>query len=631
MLKTTLPHSGYRILRSLLLCLMLISLLTGTRSTVLAQGGKPWAWGSNDAGQLGDGTNTNRTTPVQVSGLTGVVQVAGGVRHTLALKSDGTVWAWGRNSSGELGDGTTAERHIPVQVSGITGALQVAVGHQHSLAVKSDGTVWAWGYNGFGQLGDGTNNDRNIPFQISGITKIVQVAGGENHSLAAQSDGMVWSWGQNQKGQLGDGTNTNRNTPVQVSGLTSVAQIAAGYYHSLAIGTVKVQDTVSIASNITLLYGKITLVSTLKNKSSGKTIPNRPIAFTLNGNAVGTANTDASGKAYLLVPNSTDYGVGAYPFTTSFAGNALYNPSNASATLTVAKTSTLTTVGATAGSPGETKYLTATLTRSTDSTPLVNQTLTFKLDGVAIGTATTDGTGVASLSYKFDGLSIGSHTLTAKFAGDANQGASAGTGTVTVTPAATTLVANSASGRPGDTVNLVATLTRTSDKAAVAGETVSFSLVGSVVGTALTDSSGKATLAYKIGESFPVGNVTLTASFAGDSNYLTSTSPKRSLTIKKAQAKLAPNNATGKQGATVTLNATLYRTTDKAGIAGRAVRFQIDSVDAGSGTTDGNGVVNVSYTIPSTLTVGKHTITTIFDGDAFYLAYSGSGNTLTVK
>ncbi|MCX6380540.1 MAG: RCC1 domain-containing protein [Armatimonadetes bacterium] len=85
MLKTTLYHSGYRILRSLLLCLMLISLLAGTRSTALAQGGKAYAWGGNYQGQLGDGTTTNRNKPVQVSGLTGVTQVAGGGFHSLSV------------------------------------------------------------------------------------------------------------------------------------------------------------------------------------------------------------------------------------------------------------------------------------------------------------------------------------------------------------------------------------------------------------------------------------------------------------------------------------------------------------------------------------------------------------------
>ncbi len=85
--------------------------------------------------------------------------------HSLALKSDGTVWAWGWNGYGQLGDGTTTSRYTPVQVSGLTGVVAIAAGYYHSLALKSDGTVWAWGRNVYGQLGDGTTTSRYTPVQ----------------------------------------------------------------------------------------------------------------------------------------------------------------------------------------------------------------------------------------------------------------------------------------------------------------------------------------------------------------------------------------------------------------------------------------------------------------------------------
>jgi alpha-tubulin suppressor-like RCC1 family protein len=198
--------------------------------------GTVWAWGHNTEGQLGDGTVTQRHTPVQTSGLIGVVAIASGVAlHSLALKSDGTVWAWGRNGDGELGDGTTANRNTPVRVSGLTGVMAIAAGYEHSLAVKSNGTVWAWGYNGYGQLGDGTVLDRHMPVQITALTRAVAIAAGGVHSLAVKSDGTVWAWGDNGYGQLGDGTTTFRLTPVRVSGLTGVANAAGGYGHSLAV------------------------------------------------------------------------------------------------------------------------------------------------------------------------------------------------------------------------------------------------------------------------------------------------------------------------------------------------------------------------------------------------------------
>src|SRR5919112_1171963 len=76
-------------------------------------------------------------------------------------QTQGEVWAWGGNELGALGDGTNTDSNTPVQVSGLSGVQAVAAGELHSLALKNDGSVWAWGSNGIGQLGDGTFNQRN--------------------------------------------------------------------------------------------------------------------------------------------------------------------------------------------------------------------------------------------------------------------------------------------------------------------------------------------------------------------------------------------------------------------------------------------------------------------------------------
>ena len=199
--------------------------------------GTVWTWGSNDNGQLGDGTTTNRATPGLVSGLTGVISIAGGSGHSLALKSDGTVLAWGYNFFGGLGDGTTTNRPTPTPVSLLTGVIAIAGGGYHSLALKNDGTVWAWGLNNNGQLGNGTTNNSTTPLQVSGLTGVIAIASGANHSLALKSDGTVWAWGNNLYGQLGDGTTNQSTTPVPVGGgLTGVTviAIAGGSGHSLA-------------------------------------------------------------------------------------------------------------------------------------------------------------------------------------------------------------------------------------------------------------------------------------------------------------------------------------------------------------------------------------------------------------
>ncbi|WP_368667433.1 RCC1 domain-containing protein, partial [Corallococcus sp. AB030] len=185
------------------------------------QDGTVWAWGRNEYGQLGDGTTTDRLRPVQVPGLTGVTALAtGSSNHTLALKQDGTLWGWGDNGFGALGDGTTTDRLTPVQVPGMTGVTALATGPFHTLALKQDGTVWAWGNNADGELGDGTTTDRLTPVQVPGMTGVTALAAGAFHTLALKQDGTVWAWGDNFVGGLGDGTTTDRLTPVQVQGLS---------------------------------------------------------------------------------------------------------------------------------------------------------------------------------------------------------------------------------------------------------------------------------------------------------------------------------------------------------------------------------------------------------------------------
>jgi Zn-dependent metalloprotease/alpha-tubulin suppressor-like RCC1 family protein len=204
----------------------------------------PKAKGSNNSGQLGNGTNSSSTIPVQC-GLNAVVKISGGGSHTLYLKTDGTVWASGSNTFGQLGDGTTIDRNTPVQVNGLNNIISINAGTYHSIFLKSNGTVWACGRNYSGQLGDGTNINRNIPIQIHGfgnigfLTGVIYTSCGTDFSFFIKNDGTVWACGWNSNGQLGDGTVSNRNTPIQVHGfnnigfLTGVVSVDAGFAYSV--------------------------------------------------------------------------------------------------------------------------------------------------------------------------------------------------------------------------------------------------------------------------------------------------------------------------------------------------------------------------------------------------------------
>jgi alpha-tubulin suppressor-like RCC1 family protein len=200
-------------------------------------------WGDNFSGQLGDGTTTDRRTPVDVSGLSSsVVAVAVGAGHSCALTGAGGVKCWGENNQGQLGDGTTTDRHVPANVLGLpSGVKSIAAAGVHTCALMSGGALKCWGANDYGELGDGTTTQRNGPVEVSGLESGVAAvaAGGDqdgnDHTCALTNTG-VKCWGLNSDGELGDGTTTNRHIPGAVSGLASgVIAVAVGGGQSCAL------------------------------------------------------------------------------------------------------------------------------------------------------------------------------------------------------------------------------------------------------------------------------------------------------------------------------------------------------------------------------------------------------------
>ena len=223
-------------------------------SLALASDGHVYAWGKGDAGELGVNSDNHHQTPVQVhgpgnaqppNGLRDIVDVATGLRYSLAIMSDGTddgnpndgyVYSWGDNAYGQLGVGTYGNpyrdtwgrefhdnRYYPVQVHGynnegyLSNVTYVDGGLWHSVAVQTPGVLWAWGNNMYGQLGL-PREDLPMPTPMY-VGPFTSVAAGGYHTLGVSSNGGLWAWGANGYGQLGDGTTTGRDYPVQVGGL----------------------------------------------------------------------------------------------------------------------------------------------------------------------------------------------------------------------------------------------------------------------------------------------------------------------------------------------------------------------------------------------------------------------------
>ena len=322
----------------------------GYHSLALCSDGTLAAWGSNDNGQLGDNTTTNRNAPVAVEVTSGstslfgktVVSIAAGGKHSVARCSDGTLAAWGDNAFGQLGDNTTIDCATPVAVSTSSGTsflfgksvVSVAAGIAHNLALCSDGTLVAWGGNDAGQLGDKTIIDRQVPVEVNAasgssalFTKtVVAIAAGRKHSLGLCSDGTFAAWGNNQFGQLGDSSTTNRPAAVAVSrasGISVLADrkisglVASGSQasHALAIYGRPLEE-ITISGNGVTIADDDTTPTTADHTGFGNVFLSGAAltrTFTINSSGFRSLNLTGTPKVEIGGMNASDFTVITQP------------------------------------------------------------------------------------------------------------------------------------------------------------------------------------------------------------------------------------------------------------------------------------------------------------------------------
>lgn len=197
-------------------------------------------WGLDENGQLGTGIPRTdngvpaSNVPVAVMGLSsGVTAIAVGLDSACAIVAEGKVKCWGHDESGKLGNSSTHTPgdgspafQPPVDVTGLSGAVQVSVGFSHACAVLATGALKCWGSNASGELGIGTDDPpHTAPVDVVALgTNVASVVAGFNITCAILKTGALQCWGHGDDGALGDGmTGTIRvvSSPTQVLGATT--------------------------------------------------------------------------------------------------------------------------------------------------------------------------------------------------------------------------------------------------------------------------------------------------------------------------------------------------------------------------------------------------------------------------
>ncbi|HEX4126751.1 MAG TPA: MBG domain-containing protein [Acidimicrobiales bacterium] len=579
----------------------------GDHSLAIASNGLLFAWGLNTNGQLGNGTLTTSSTPVQVLLPPGVVPVAiaAGDDHSLALGSNGTLYAWGYNGFGQLGNGTKANAISPVAVTtfpaGVT-VTAISAGENDSLALGSDGNVYAWGDGNLGALGQGDQKASSTPLEVplpSGVMASAIAAGGR-FGMAIGSDGNLYSWGDGDMGELGNGTLTLSLHPVVVEMPTGVTAsvISAGDDHALAIGSNDLLYSWGLNTDGQLGNGSVNdkKVPTLVSMPTGVTAVaiagglEHSLAIGSDGNLYawgedGAGELGNGGTTNSLTPVQASLPASAHPPTAVFAGAAA---DRGFAIAPLAPTPTSITLGSSASSMyyGQALTLTASVSPTDGGGTVSFLNGTSPVPGCSSLALTMVGSSYQALC-SIPSLTPGSDNFSAKYGGDAGYVSSSTTTPFAVNVAQSPLVvtASSASSIYGST-----------------SPSVTATYSGFVNGDSTSSLTSGATCSTTATSASPVSSYATSCSGATDPNYAI-TYDNGTLTVAPAPLSVTASSGTMTYGGsppTITPSYSGFVSNDSASSLTTPATCSTAASSAssvGTYSTSCNGAVDSNYTV----------------------------------
>jgi alpha-tubulin suppressor-like RCC1 family protein len=216
----------------------------------ITSGGKAWCRGENSAGQLGDGTTTDRSSLVGVTGGHTFRQISMSIYHTCAVTVDDQAFCWGDNTFGQLGNGKSGgggtSVALEVRPTAVLGGLRfrtISAGDTFTCGLTTDDRGYCWGWNNAGQLGDETLTDRLTPALVHGGKRWQQIEAGNSHACGINLEGKGFCWGRDAEGQLGigafDGIDHGQKPQVVAGGLVW-RRLSSGGLHTCGVTTTNV-------------------------------------------------------------------------------------------------------------------------------------------------------------------------------------------------------------------------------------------------------------------------------------------------------------------------------------------------------------------------------------------------------